>query len=113
MRLESYIALIVLSTISGVVIAVNVFLFRQHSENITTASEGGVGLFASFIGAVFATSCGCGLGILLSVFGISIGSTSLLITHQFVITILSILLVLIGLHLSMKRVIGTCAIKLK
>lgn len=110
MRPENVVVLVVLSLASGILIAVNVYLFNQRKGTAAVTSGGGIGLLASFIGSVFATSCGCGIGFIVGIFGISFGGVSLLIAHQFIITLASLLLVLVGLHLSIKRVAGTCSL---
>lgn len=102
--------LIILAAMTGTIIALEIFSFRRaKTARLQTVGEGGAGILASLMGGIIAAaSCGCGIGVLLSVFGL--GGGALFITeHQTPVILLFLALVAVSLYYSARRAAGICA----
>jgi hypothetical protein len=105
--------LILLAAMTGMIIALEVFSFRRSkAARLGAVGEGGAGIVASITGGIIAAaSCGCGIGVLLGVFGL--GGGALFITkHQAPVILFFLTLVAVSLYYSTRRAAGICAASL-
>ena len=109
LRWQGLAALVLLAVASGLLTAINIFLIKRRVAGVTTV-EGGFGLAAALSAAVLLTSCGCGIGIIVGIFGIGLGGAAFLTTHQFVISLIALVIVLIGLYISLRKVNAVCRV---
>jgi hypothetical protein len=101
--------LILLASMTGMIIALETFSFRRSREaRLTVVGEGSAGILASVMGGIIAAaSCGCGIGVLLGVFGL--GGGALFITkHQTPVILVFLLAVALSLYYSARRAAGIC-----
>ena len=108
LHLYDLVVLILLAMASGFLLAINVFLIKRRVG--ATLVEGGFGVAAALSAAVLLTSCGCGLGLVVGIFGIGLGGAAFLSHYQFVISLLALAVVLVGLYISLRKVHAVCAV---
>ncbi len=101
MRTENYLFLSLFALLSGILLALNIFLIRQR-----IIGSGGTGIIAAFLGSVLLTSCGCGIGFILGFVGLGVGSTSFILANQLYIVITALCITFIGLYFSAKKVVA-------
>ena len=107
MQWYDLVLLVVLAISSGLAVAINIFLVRRRVAGVATV-EGGFGLAAALSAAVLLTSCGCGIGLIVGIFGIGIGGASFLTTHQLTISAIALVVVLVSLYMGARKVNAVC-----
>jgi hypothetical protein len=101
--------LVLLAGTTGLLVAFEWFAFRRVRASAAAAGTGGAGILASLVGGVLAAaSCGCGIGLVLGVFGLG-GATLFIVAHQMAFTAAMLGVVLVGLYFSARRALGVCA----
>ncbi|NNM83691.1 hypothetical protein HKL94_00510 [Candidatus Parcubacteria bacterium] len=108
MRPANYLLLSLLAIASGLLVAMNIFLLRQRRERALAVGSGGMGIVSALVGGVVMTSCGCGGGLIIGLLGLGAGSTSFIVGNQLYIILAALLITLVGLYLSARKVAGIC-----
>jgi len=104
-----YVLLTALALMTGTLLSLELFAFRQSRALHARAAGGVSGLVASLTGGILAAaSCGCGVGILLGAVGLG-GGTLFVVAHQTTIVFAMLGVVAVGLYFSARRAAGICA----
>lgn len=99
-----------LSVLTALSIVMNIFILRNKpttQNSFSTAGQGGTGLLSGVIGSVFGTaSCASCVASIFSFLGM--GGVLFLLQYRTWITTTSIVLILISLYFTSRKVLGIC-----
>lgn len=111
MGIKDYALLIILSLLTSLSLVMNFFyalkLKYGAKEGISLVSQGGIGSFAGVVGSIFgtATCASC----VASIFGfLGFGGVLFLLKYRNFVALAAIILLLVSLHFTSKRVLGVC-----
>ncbi len=107
---KDHILLITLSVLSALSIIMNIYVLR-HKPTVQTGlsmvGQGGGGLLSGIIGSVFGTAtCASCAASILGFLGI--GGVLFLLQHRTWITTASVILILVSLYFTSRKVLGVC-----
>lgn len=105
---RDYAVLVLLSSLSSLFIAMQVYVMRQKRkvEGVSTATAGGLGtLFAGIAGTAFCASC---LAPLFALFGIGFGGVIFVLEYRFYFVAGVTLLMLIAIYLTARKINRIC-----
>jgi len=105
---RDYAVLILLSSLSSLFIAVQIYVMRERKEIVGagTAVGGGLGaLFAGIAGTAFCASC---LAPLFAVFGIGFGGVVFVLNYRLYFVVAITLLILIAIYLTARKIHKVC-----
>jgi len=105
---KDYILMIILSSVTSLLIIMQTYLFsRSRKKRLATVGQGGVSIFSAFFGGLLAISaCSSCIVALLGFLGA--GSTFFIVRNQTYFTIGAIVIVLLALYFSSRRIAGIC-----
>ncbi len=105
-----YILLGILSLISALLVSMQIYVLSgsESSKKLSIAGQGSVGIVASLFGGITIASCGCSVGILLGLIGLG-GGSLFIASHKVYLMVSMIALVMVGVYLTARRVLGECA----
>ena len=108
LSLRDYVLFIVLGACASLLVLMQVFLFlRKRSYRVSSAAQGGVGVFGAFFGGLLATAaCSSCIAAILGFLGA--GSIFFILENQPYVVAGAIALVIIGLYFSARKVMGIC-----
>lgn len=110
-----WILLLTLSFLTSLSLVMNIFVIRNNLKSfrgLTTVGQGSFGIFSGLIGSLFGTaSCASCVGSVLGFLGV--GGILFLLKFRQIIVASSILIMIVTLYFTSKKVLGICKIKPK
>lgn len=107
---RDYAILLVLSSLSALYITLQGFIMRKRQSvggaSASTAAGGIGALFAGIAGTAFCVSC---LAPFFALFGIGLGGVVFVLEFRYYFVVAIVLLLLIGLYLTARRIRGVCS----
>lgn len=108
--------LILLSILTSLSLAMNIFVVRRELKNTlksSTVGRGGFSVVTGIVGSIFGPTASCA-SCVGSIFGfLGVSGVFFLLEYRFYIVIASIVLMLLSLYYTSLRILGVCNIKLK
>jgi len=106
-KIKDYILFVLLSMVTALLLLMQIFLFKVKKQYTQTVSQGGVGVFSALFAGLLATAaCSSCIAAVLGFLGA--GSVFFVLENQPYVVFIAIILVVISLYFSSKRVLGYC-----
>jgi len=106
-KIKDYILFVVLSTVTALLLLMQIFLFQSKKQRVQTVGQGGVGIFSAIFAGLLATAA-CSSCIVAVLGFLGAGSVFFVLENQPYVVFVAIVLVIISLYFSSKRVLGYC-----
>ena len=107
-KTKDYVLFFILSTVTALLLLMQVFLFQSKKHRTKAVSQGGVGIFSALFGGLLATAaCSSCIAAILGFLGA--GSIFFVLENQPYIVLGAIVLVVASLYFSARRVLGYCS----
>ncbi len=114
-RFRDLLIMFVLSTLSALVITMQIYILwtnrkmkAKQNAGVAMAKTGGTGLIALFAAISSTAACSSCLVFVLSIVGLGFGTSLFILQYQIYFLIGALLLILISLHYTSKRMMGIC-----
>lgn len=107
LKTKDYVLFFILSSVTALLLLMQVFLLRSKKKRAETMGQGGVGIFSALFGGLLATAaCSSCIAAILGFLGA--GSVFFVLENQPYIVLGAIILVAVSLYFSARRIQGYC-----
>lgn len=107
LKTKDYMLFFILSTVTALLLLMQIFLLRSKKKRVETMGQGGVGIFSALFGGLLATAaCSSCIAAILGFLGA--GTVFFVLDKQPYIVLCAIVLVAVSLYFSARRIQGYC-----
>jgi len=107
LKSKDFILFFILSTVTALLLLMQVFLFQSKRQRVQAVGQGGVGVFSALFAGLLATAaCSSCIAAILGFLGA--GSIFFVLENQSYVVLGALVLVVVSLYFSSRRVLGYC-----